>query len=99
MTPTAKKVKPLNGYRLLVDFDNGEARIYDATPLIRGDWFGQLKDVNVFNTVHIAGISVEWAGGQDVCPDDLYHNSIPVEKVEVSWKKKILGSKDEIKRL
>jgi len=51
-------------------FDNGETRIYDATPLIRGDWFGQLKDVNMFNTVRIAGISVEWAGGQDVCLDE-----------------------------
>ena len=24
--------------------DNGEVRIYDAPPLIRGDWFGQLRD-------------------------------------------------------
>lgn len=76
MTPTAVKVKPLEGYRLYVTFDNGETKIYDVNPLIRGEWFGELRDVNVFNTVHIAGISVEWEGGQDVCPDDLYYNSI-----------------------
>lgn len=82
MTPTAIKVKPLENYKLLVSFDNGETRIYDATPLIRGDWFGQLKNPNKFNTVHIAGISVEWADGQDVCPDDLYDNSILAETIE-----------------
>ena len=48
-------------------------------PLIRGDWFGKLKDMNVFNTVHIGGISVEWEEGQDVCPDDLYYNSVLAE--------------------
>lgn len=80
MTPTAVKVKPLEGYRLLVTFDSGETRIYDVNPLIRGEWFGQLRDINVFNTVHVAGISVEWEDGQDVCPDDLYYNSVPVEQ-------------------
>ncbi len=82
MAPMAIKVKPLQNYRLLVEFDNGEARVYDAAPLIRGDWFGQLRNVDLFNTVHIAGISVEWAEGQDVCPDDLYYNSILVENLD-----------------
>lgn len=79
MTPTAIEVKPLDDYKLLVTFDNREKKIYDAKPLIRGEWFGQLQNIEIFKTVHIAGISVEWADGQDVCPDDLYFNSIPVE--------------------
>ena len=76
--PKAVDVKPLEGYKLFVVFDNGEQKIYDAKPLIRGDWFGQLEDITVFNTVHVAGLSVEWAGGQDVCPDDLYYSSVSV---------------------
>ena len=76
--PKAVDVKPLEGYKLFVVFDNGEQKIYDAKPLIRGDWFGQLEDIKVFNTVHVAGLSVEWAGGQDVCPDDLYYSSVSV---------------------
>ncbi|MCM1217003.1 MAG: DUF2442 domain-containing protein [Lachnospiraceae bacterium] len=78
MIPSAVQVKPLENYRLFVTFDSGEKKIYDVNPLIRGEWFGQLKDLNVFNTVHIAGLSVEWEDGQDVCPDDLYYNSVPV---------------------
>lgn len=76
--PKAIDVKPMEGYKLFVVFDNGEQKIYDAKPLIRGDWFGQLEDVKMFNTVHVAGLSVEWAGGQDICPDDLYYSSVSV---------------------
>ena len=53
MTPCAIEVKPLEDYKLLVTFENGEKKVYDVKPLIRGDWFGKLKDMNVFNTVHI----------------------------------------------
>lgn len=77
MRPKAIDVKPIENYNLLVTFENGEKRIYDVKPLIKGDWFGQLKDINIFNSVRIAGLSIEWAGGQDVCPDDLYYSSIP----------------------
>ena len=79
MTPCAIEVKPLEDYKLLVTFENGEKKVYDVKPLIRGDWFGKLNDMNVFNTVHIGGISVEWEEGQDVCPDDLYYNSVLAE--------------------
>ena len=77
MRPKAVEVKPIENYNLLVTFDNGEKKIYDVKPLIKGEWFGQLKDVNIFNSVRVAGLSVEWSGGQDVCPDDLYYSSVP----------------------
>ena len=76
-TPRATNVEPLENYRLLVTFSNGERRIYDANPLIKGDWFGKLRDPALFRTAHIAGLSIEWAGGQDICPDELYHASVP----------------------
>ena len=76
-SPKAIAVEPIEDYCLLVSFDNGEKRIYDAKPLIKGDWFGKLRDPEVFATVHVAGLSIEWAGGQDVCPDELYFASRP----------------------
>lgn len=72
-------VKPRKDYMLLVDFSNGERRIFDVKPYINGSWFGQLKDPSVFNSVRIAGLSVEWADGQDIAPDDLYDNSEPIK--------------------
>jgi len=29
----------------------------------------------MFKTVKIAGLSVEWKNGADICPDELYNNS------------------------
>ncbi|MBR0163512.1 MAG: DUF2442 domain-containing protein [Lachnospiraceae bacterium] len=78
--PKAVKVVPLDNYKLLITFDNEEVRLYNAEPLITGEWFGRLRDPSFFKTVHVAGLSVEWAGGQDVCPDDLYYSSVPVER-------------------
>ena len=78
MRPKAIDVKPLDNYKLKVTFDNGEVRIYDVKPLIKGAWFGELEDKKIFNTVHIAGLSVEWVNGQDICPDDLYYSSVPI---------------------
>jgi hypothetical protein len=75
MRPKVIDVKPIEDYNLIVTFDNGEVKLYDTKPLIKGSWFGQLKDIKLFNTVHIAGLSVEWEGGQDICPDDLYYSS------------------------
>ncbi|MGB8454489.1 MAG: type II toxin-antitoxin system HicB family antitoxin [Anaerocolumna sp.] len=43
-TPKAIKVKPIEDYRLLITFNNGEQKIYNTAPLLKGDWFGQLKD-------------------------------------------------------
>lgn len=78
LRPKPVEVKALNNYCLYVVFDNGERKIFDVKPLMTGEWFGQLKNVSIFESVKIVGSTVEWADGQDVCPDDLYYCSIPV---------------------
>lgn len=79
LRPKAIDVTPLDNYKLLIKFNNGEKKIFDCTPYLTGEWFSQLKDINNFKTVHIAGLSVEWATGQDICPDNLYFDSIPTQ--------------------
>ena len=81
MSPRAMAVEQLEGCRPLVTFEDSERRVYDANPLIRGDWFGELRDPAIFVTVHVAGLSVEWAGGQDAYPDELCHASVPAEGI------------------
>lgn len=76
--PRAISVTPLENYRLLLTFDNHERKIFDVTPYIRGNWFGELKKPEVFKSVRIAGLSVEWPNGQDICPDCLYDDSVSV---------------------
>jgi len=75
--PVPVDVKPMENYSLLVTFESGEKRIYDVKPLIKGDWFGELRQPTVFNSVAIINKLIQWPDGQDIGPDDLYYNSIP----------------------
>lgn len=79
LQPKVTAVKPLPDYKLLLDFETGERKIFDVQPYIRGDWYGKLRDVDVFRTVHIAGISIAWADGQDIAPHELYDDSVPAD--------------------
>ena len=70
-----KEVKPLDGYRLNVLFDNGEMKIYDMSKLIEKPFYSRLKNKSLFNTVKVSDITLEWATGEDICPHELYNNS------------------------
>jgi hypothetical protein len=75
LRPTAVKVTPIDDYLLQVLFDNNERKVFDVKPYIKGDWFGQLKDINYFKRVSTDGFTVVWPEGQDICPDELYYDS------------------------
>ncbi len=78
LRPTAKIVVPLSDYKLKIKFDNGETRVFDVKPYIKGEWYSELADYKYFQNVSANGYTVEWDHGQDICPDELYYDSIPV---------------------
>jgi len=75
--PDAIDVTTLADYCLLVTFSNGEKRVFDVKPYLEFKPFNELKTTTIFNTVKTAGLSIEWIHGQDICPDELYYNSVP----------------------
>lgn len=75
MRPRAIDVKPLQDYKLLITFSNNEKKIFDVTPYLKYKQFEELKNPTIFKTVKIAGLSIEWINGVDICPDELYNNS------------------------
>jgi len=70
-------VKPLEKYCLLITFDNNEKRIFNVTPYLNDSFFTPLRNPAIFQSVRINPLTVEWAGGIDICPDELYYNSEP----------------------
>ena len=76
LQPRVVSVKPLKDYKLLLQFETGEKKLFDVEPYISGEWYGKLRDSEFFKTVHISGHTVEWADGQDIAPHELYENSI-----------------------
>ena len=78
LRPTASQVKALDDFKLEVSFNNGEKKIFDVKPYIKGSWYGELRDPVYFRSVSVNGFTVEWANGQDICPDELYHDSVAI---------------------
>jgi hypothetical protein len=71
-------VKALNNYKLEIKFSTNEVKLFDCVPYLTGDWFSELLDNKTFNSVRVSGSTVMWPGGQDICPDCLYDNSVLV---------------------
>ena len=79
LRPTATKVLPQQDYNISVTFDNGEIKLFDVKPYIKGSWYGMLKDESYFRRVRTDGFTVVWPEGQDICPDELYECSRTVQ--------------------
>ncbi len=75
MSIKAIDVKPLKNYELEIIFENGEVKRFDVKPYLQYKAFQRIRDLKMFNTVKIAGLSIEWEDGTDICPDELYNNS------------------------
>ena len=75
MRPKAIDVKPLKNYMLELIFDNGEKKLFDVKPYLKFKAFKELENEEEFRKVKIAGLSIEWENGADICPDELYNNS------------------------
>lgn len=73
-------VKPLPDLIMLITFNNGEQRVFDASILI-GPVFQKLKEEHVFfNPVIDHGV-ITWDGGQiDCSPEYMYDHSFEYAK-------------------
>ena len=81
LQPKIIHVEPHKLYELKITYETGEKRIFNVAPYIIGNWFGELRDDEKFKSVRIAqnGIGIEWSGGQDIAPHELYELSVAIE--------------------
>ena len=68
-------VLDLEGNVLEGKLKSSKMKLVLVSPYIQGSWYGMLKDSAYFKSVKPNGYSVEWADGQDLCPDELYYSS------------------------
>jgi hypothetical protein len=81
LRPTTIKVEVIDDFKLLIEFDNGEIRVFDASLLFNRKAYLPIMNKNIFRTVKTNDISIEWAGEIDVCPDELYYSSTPLSSL------------------
>jgi Protein of unknown function (DUF2442) len=72
-------VKPLDNYRLLLTFENQEKRVFNVTPFLDRGKYSELKEQEVFTSVHTCFDSIQWSNQLDFDPEFLYEQSELVE--------------------
>ena len=74
------EVRALENYLLYIKFKNGEEKIYDMNELLKYDYYKDLRDKENFKNVRVFGITLLWATGQDIAPEKIYFDSIPISE-------------------
>ena len=78
-----EKVQALENMMLLLDFNNGERKLFDAT-ILRGSVFEKLKDESVFQSPVIDHGVVTWDGGAiDCAPEYMYAHSYTYNQQDI----------------
>lgn len=72
MSPSVKRVSPLENYLILVEFENEEVGYLDMTPYLNFGVFKKIRDPEVFQKVRISFDTIEWPEGIDLDPEFVY---------------------------
>jgi hypothetical protein len=73
-----RAVRALQGFTVLVAFDNGTQREVNLEPYLHGPIFEPMRtDPGRFRAVKVAGGTVAWDNGADIDPDVLYYSLKP----------------------
>ncbi len=78
MNPHVIRATPQAEHRLLLEFGNGETRLFDLTPWLDKGVFRALHDSTEFAQARVVDGSVEWPGEIDLSYDTLYVRSTAV---------------------
>jgi len=65
-----------------LEFNTGEARIFDVRPYLEKGVFQRLKDISLFRQAYVAFDTVCWPGNIDIAPETLYDASVPLLQTE-----------------
>ncbi len=75
MNPHVTRPTPQAEHRLLLEFANGETRVFDLTLWLDKGVFRALRDSPEFAQARVVDGSVEWPGEIDLSYDTLYLRS------------------------
>lgn len=84
--PMPEKVKALEGFLLYIKFKNGEEKIYDMKKMLKFDYYKNLRNEEIFKTVKTSGVTLIWKTGEDIAPEKIYFDSIPINEYDSEFK-------------
>ena len=76
-------VRANEDFTLDLQFNDGSLRRFDAKPYLNYGVFTELKDLRYFQQVRIAFGTVQWPHEQDISPETLYLESVPLNEANL----------------
>lgn len=70
-------VEAMPDYKLRLEFENGEKRLFDMSAYIDKPPFTRLKESALFAAAFVEYGTVVWPGDIDIAPETLYERSLP----------------------
>ncbi|MGC8775614.1 MAG: DUF2442 domain-containing protein [Chlorobaculum sp.] len=71
-------MKPLPDYCIYVEIEDGRRGVFDMKPYLDRGVFRELRDEHYFNQVGILFGAVTWLHEQDIAPETLIEEMVPV---------------------
>ena len=82
LLPRVTQAERKEMFNILLTFDNGEQRVFDATPLLPIPAYDEIfRDFSAFR---VSFGTLIWPGGVDISPEMLYLESVPIDEYELS---------------
>jgi hypothetical protein len=77
-------VKPLDGHKLEIEFNDGVTRVIDCSFLLHGSLGEPLKDLDYFRQVRVDddARTIVWPNGLDPAPELLYAGQASIDALE-----------------
>lgn len=73
-------VKPQKDFYLVLEFENGERRLFDMRPLLERKPWNRIANLHIFERARVDYGTVVWPGEIDIAPETLYDESTPIDK-------------------
>ena len=72
---TTRKATPQLGYKVAVEFANGERGVFDLVPYLNYPCYAPLKDPAIFAQVSAAHGTLMWPGEIDIAPEAVWNEA------------------------
>ena len=76
-----KNVEAKEDYTLIITFEGGEKRVYDARPLLKKEIYKPLRNIAFFLKARAEYDTVIWDDELDIAPEHLYECSRPISEI------------------
>lgn len=91
-------VTVLPPHTLVLEFENGERRLFDMTALLNERPFRRLRDSPLFFLARVENGTVAWPGNIDIAPETLYDGSQKQPSLRPTSPARKCGSKGRRRR-